>query len=211
MKTRSVIALVLILCAAFVLAECPTSDLSGDCEVTFEDYSIMASEWLAEGIDGIEVVYPLQSTVEGDQAIHLNLEGLNQGQITGSSTIPGRGTIAVNSYKHNIAIPIDPATGLPTGRRVHGSLTISKYIDKSSPLLIQALIQGELMKTFELGFYRILSSGEIEKYYVITLQNAMVLSYSTESPNAETFSFSYDRIIWDWLPDGISTQDDNRL
>lgn len=30
-------------------AACPSADLTGDCRVTYEDYAIMASQWLTEG------------------------------------------------------------------------------------------------------------------------------------------------------------------
>ena len=75
---------------------------------------------------------------------HLSLEGNTQGKIEGSCEIEGReGTILVYALEHLINIPRDTHTGLPTGKRIHGALKITKEIDKSSPKLFQALTSGE--------------------------------------------------------------------
>lgn len=211
MKSMFFIALMILAAAGCVLADCPKADLSGDCKVTLEDYALLANQWLDEGIPGTDSIYPLQSDIEGAYAIHLTLTGQIQGAMHGNSTAPGReDTIVVTDYNHSVKIPLDPLTGLATGQRQHGVLTIEKFTDQASPLMIQALTTGERLSLFKLDFYRLKSDGTIEKCYEITLQEARIVDYKTAGPNIETFSFSYDSIEWHWIPDNKSAQDDWR-
>ena len=83
---------------------------------------------------------------------YLTLEGGSQGEIKGSVTQAGReDTIMVIAFDHKVTSPRDAASGLPTGKRQHGPLTICKELDKSSPLLMQALTNNETIPTFRLG------------------------------------------------------------
>ncbi len=150
---------------------------------------------------------------------HLSLEGNKQGKIEGSCTIKGReGTILVRTVEHTVSIPKSPQTGLPAGKHVHGPLTITKEIDKSSPKLFQALCSGEQMKTVTLDWYRINPNGREDNYYTTKLENALIVGLRTWMPNAldgandqmghmEDVSFTYEKIIETWKPDGIEAQD----
>ncbi len=56
----SISLIVFLFSGSFVLAACPSADLTGDCRVDLEDFSIMASEWLTQGVpdpDGMVWVY----------------------------------------------------------------------------------------------------------------------------------------------------------
>ena len=153
---------------------------------------------------------------------YLELEGVNQGVIQGSCEIERReGTIVVYSLGHNVTVPTDPASGLPTGRRVHNPLKILKEIDKSSPRLYQALVTGERLAKFILRFYRINDEGREEHYFTIQLEDAVIVSMTPSFPTAflsqnesyrhmETVAFVYRKITWTWEPDGIESQDDWR-
>ncbi len=97
---------------------------------------------------------------------YLTVEGRNQGKIEGATKVQGHeGKILVQAVDHVIEIPKSPQTGLPTGKRVHGAMTVAKEIDKSSPKLFQALTSGEQLKSVLLEFYRISPKGTEEKYY----------------------------------------------
>ncbi|HUT55683.1 MAG TPA: Hcp family type VI secretion system effector [bacterium] len=150
---------------------------------------------------------------------HLSLTGKTQGKIEGSCDIAGReGTVLVYSMEHLINIPRDTHTGLPTGKRIHGSLKIVKEIDKASPKLFQALCSGEQFSEVLLDYYRISPAGAEEKYYTIKLQNAIIVDVRAWFPETlvksnepfkhmEDISFSYEKIIWTWVPDGIEAED----
>lgn len=150
---------------------------------------------------------------------HLSLTGKNQGKIEGSCGIKGReGTILVYALDHNIEIPRDTHSGLPTGKRIHLPMTITKEMDKSSPKLYQALTSGEQLSEVVLDFYRISPAGTEEKYYTTKLENAIIVSIEAFYPETfiesnqsykhmEKVSFTYEKIIWTWQPDGIEAED----
>lgn len=151
--------------------------------------------------------------------LFLTAEGTNQGKIDGSCTIKGHeGQILVQGVEQSTAIPRNPQTGLATGTRVHGPLKVTKEVDKSSPKLEQALCTGEHMKSVVLDFYRINQKGSEEKYYTLKLENAIVVGIRYWMPNAldqanaqyghmEDISFTFEKIIWTYVPDGIETED----
>lgn len=206
---RILTVLTFVLLAGLTSANCPKADITGDCKVTFADYEALAKGWLDEGC--CPDLYPEQEVIECEKAMHLSLNGVNQGAIHGSCTVPGReNTIVVTDYSHQVYIPRDVHTGLPTGQRIHGPLTITKYTDKATPKMMQALVTGERMSVFELRYYRQLSDGSVQHYYTITLENAIIVDYEGKGPNVEEFSFMYSKITWSWEPDGIEAEDDWR-
>ena len=150
---------------------------------------------------------------------YLYVEGTNQGKIEGSCRVAGHeGMIIVQGLDHTVSIPKNPQTGLPSGKRVHEAMTMTKEIDKSSPKLLQALCSGEQMKEVRLEFYRISPAGKEEKYYTIKLENAIVTNARAWIPNCldplngqfghmEDVSFTYEKIVWTWVPDGIESED----
>lgn len=150
---------------------------------------------------------------------HLSLTGKNQGKIEGSCDIKGReGTILVYALDHNIEIPRDTHSGLPTGKRIHLPMTVTKEVDKSSPKLYQALTSGEQLSDVLLDFYRISPTGTEEKYFTTKLQNAIIVAMSPYYPETfvssnepykhmEKVSFTYEKVIWTWHPDGIEAED----
>ncbi len=75
---------------------------------------------------------------------YLTLKGETQGDIKGSVTQAGReDTIAIIAFDQEIKSPRDAASGLPTGKRQHGPLTITKEVDKSTPLIYSAMVNNE--------------------------------------------------------------------
>ena len=56
----------------------------------------------------------------------------------GSST-----SIDFSAFTEGVVSPRDPASGLPTGKRSHKPLTITKQIDAASPLLYNACVTNE--------------------------------------------------------------------
>ncbi|MEA3428881.1 MAG: Hcp family type VI secretion system effector [Thermodesulfobacteriota bacterium] len=150
---------------------------------------------------------------------HLSVTGKNQGKIEGSCEIKGReGTILVYALDHVVTIPSDPGTGQPTGKRIHKPMTVTKEIDKSSPKLYQGLTSGEQLSEVVLDFYRISPTGTEEKYFTTKLETAIIVSMEAFYPETflseneaykhmEKVSFTYEKIIWTWQPDGIEAED----
>ena len=150
--------------------------------------------------------------------IHLTVVGEMQGEIEGSCDFDGReGTILVQGLDHVVEIPTDDR-GVASGRRVHRPVTVTKEIDKSSPMLLQALCTNERLSELRLDWYRIDETGGQELYYSINMSGAYVTRVRPWMPNTldgansgfrhmEDVSFVYEKIRWTWEPDGIEYED----
>jgi type VI secretion system secreted protein Hcp len=89
-----------------------------------------------------------------------------QGEIKGSVTQAGReDSIMVIGYSHEVDSPRDAASGLPTGKRQHKPIVVTKEIDKSTPLLMSALINNENLTDVELRFWQPSRSGKELQIY----------------------------------------------
>jgi type VI secretion system secreted protein Hcp len=108
---------------------------------------------------------------------------------------------------------------MSSGRRVHRPLVITKEIDKSSPMLYQALCTGERLLEVKLDWFRIDETGTEELYYSVQLKNALISKVKPWMPNAmdasmsgfrhmEDVSIIYEKIIWTWELDGIEYEDE---
>jgi len=150
----------------------------------------------------------------------MTLEGEKQGKIEGSVTQKGReGSIQVQAFDHEVYIPSDRQSGGATGNRVHKPLTITKVFDKSSPKLYQALTSGEKIKNAEIKWFRIDPSGKEQHYFTTKIEDAQIVSVKPSMPSVlaaqsenmthmEDVSFTYRKVNWKWVPDGIEAEDD---
>lgn len=138
---------------------------------------------------------------------YLLVEGERQGRIRGSSPNAERQDgIDVYGFSHEVVSPRDAATGLPTGKRQHRPISITKRIDKSSPLLMQALVTNESL-TVVLRTFVTADDGSDQAAFEIELTNASISSIRTEQLNnkypdnldhevREHVSFTYQRMMW---------------
>ena len=156
---------------------------------------------------------------------YLNLKGQKQGDIKGSVTQKGReGKIMVIAVSHEIISPRDSASGLPTGKRQHKPLVITKELDKSSPLLLNALCNNENIPEWQLQFWKpqisaVAGVGSEVQNYTIKLTNANIAGIqfkmlNNKNPDLtryveyEEVSFTYQKIEWTWVDGGITAEDD---
>lgn len=147
--------------------------------------------------------------VRGAKAIHMRLRGETQGWIQGSCTAAGReDTIGVIGFSHEVVSPRDAASGLPTGKRQHKPVTITKRIDKSTPLLFNVLVNNENITDLTLRFYQKSQSGAAMNYYEIRLTNASVAGIKQIDTEREEISFCYQKIEWIFVDGGITAEDD---
>src|SRR5262245_26590890 len=85
---------------------------------------------------------------------YLRVKGQKQGEMKGSVTQNGRqNSSMIIATSHEIMSRRDPASGLPTGKRMHKPFIVTKELDKSSPLLYSALVNNENIATWELKFW----------------------------------------------------------
>jgi type VI secretion system secreted protein Hcp len=150
---------------------------------------------------------------------YLTLKGAKQGDIKGSVTQRGReNTIAVSAVSHEIVSPRDAASGLPTGKRQHKPLTITKDLDRSSPQLYAALATNERITEFQLQFFRTERTGTEKLAFTIKLTNASIAGAQFTMPNNEDpelakrpeyeqVSFVYEKIEWTWVDGAVTASD----
>jgi type VI secretion system secreted protein Hcp len=136
------------------------------------------------------------------EVIYLKLKDKENKDIEGSCIEKGHEKfIEVMSFSHGVSSPYDPYSATSVaGTRHHQSFSLYKALDKSSPLLMQALITGAPMSEFTLELWRN-NQGIMEQYYTIKLEKAIVISISTQS-HTESIAFVFDKITWTWLPGG---------
>lgn len=147
--------------------------------------------------------------------VHLTLTA-NGELVEGDSsetTLERENTIECLSFTQEMFQPRDAASGLPTGKRQHGPVTVTKRIDKSSPILARAMTQNEAI-TGVFRFYRPNNEGAIEHYYTVEIAGAIsalrtitpdVLSPETATrPDMEEMSLVPHTITWTYEFTGAS-------
>ena len=156
---------------------------------------------------------------------YLSLKGVKQGQIKGSVTQKGReDKIMVIAVSHEVISPRDPASGLPTGKRMHKPFVITKELDKATPLLYNVLVNNENITEWELQFWapQIKAGGSMGtevQHYTVKLVNANISSIqfrmlNNKNPELmkyaefEEIAFTYQKITWTWKDGGIEASDD---
>ena len=151
---------------------------------------------------------------------YMRLTGETQGEIKGSVTQSGReDSIMVIGFNHEVVSPRDAASGLPTGKRQHKPVTITKEVDKATPLLMNVLVNNENIKDWELRFWQPSVTGKEVQFYTVELVNGSVAGIRGEMLNnkypenmqhkeREHISFCYQKIEWTWVDGGITAEDD---
>ena len=88
---------------------------------------------------------------------YIKIVGQTQGNITaGAFTADSVGNvfqqghedqILVQEIKHEVTTPTDPQSGQPSGQRVHKPFIFTSSLNKATPLMYQALANGEMLPT----------------------------------------------------------------
>ena len=114
------------------------------------------------------------------QQVFCKIVGQKQGVIAGDVTIKGlEDRIGVVAVSEGVSSPRDPASGLPTGKRVHKPFVIVKQLDKASPSLFMAAVTNENLSSVDCSIYR--RSGGRQPYFEIKLQDATITSFDIKA------------------------------
>lgn len=164
------------------------------------------------------------------QPMYLSVTGATQGNISqkafsadsvGNVYQEGHeDEIFCQSMSSHITIPRDPQSGAPTGQRVHQPATLVKYLDKASPLLLNAITSGEILQ-ITANYYRTSTAGKQEQYYTVQFTDVLLVDYRQHTPVAldpangpyrdmEEIAFTYRKIEATHKIAGTSGSDDWR-
>ena len=155
----------------------------------------LPSDWLP---------FAKEQQATGNSSIHLQLTA-NGADVHGSCNVQGKeDSIVVVGLGHTVEREALSQTSY--GTPIHRPIILTKYIDKSSPLIAKALFNNETIEAY-LRFYRTPAAGGEEHYYTIHLQMAKIVKIQSAFPNLEQVSIAYGGITWTWEPDGIEFTD----
>lgn len=132
---------------------------------------------------------------------YLTIKGSRQGLISAGAMTDGsignlwqRGhedQILVQSLDHRVMVP----RGMSSGKRMHSPYVITKTIDKSSPLIFNALCTGEPLDICRLDYYRTSSHGTQENHYTIELEDAVIVGVEEVMPHCQDLSTAHFTVL----------------
>ncbi len=155
-------------------------------------------------------------------SIYLELEADGQA-VEGNSSVQSMAGVDVSkaiecmTYKEGIQVGYDSRTGSAQGDRTYDPITVSKWVDKATPLLAQAASESKAC-TASFRFFRpTANGGGWEHYFTVSLEDARVQRIArsvTEgddaAPMREEVSFVFSRITWKHEIETTEHQDDWR-
>src|SRR5262249_2563968 len=103
----------------------------------------------------------------------------------------------IHAFQYGISAPRDPQTGLPTGRRQHKPLTITKDFDQTSPQILQAITNNENLNDVVVDV--VLTTTPRNTVAEYHLQDAAIIDDNQAAPGSagrtqEDVSFSFRKI-----------------
>lgn len=121
----------------------------------------------------------------------------------------GEGLIEIVSFDHAVELPRRGSASVAAGRALHKDIEVAKLIDRATPKLYQALIQGEILTEVLFEWYQHTGKGEPELAYSVQLKNALLTRVQPWMPDflnpdqdryrfMEKIAFSYETILWSW-------------
>lgn len=124
------------------------------------------------------------------ETVHLTLNLAKQGAVKGESsqeTLGRKDTIECIYFQHRVKTAREANTNVMLGRRQHEPILVRKHIDKSTPLLMQALTTNEQIKDATFKFYRPNPTGDgtTEQFFTITIKNGNVAAIHHCSPDTK--------------------------
>lgn len=169
------------------------------------------------------LLFPLNSWAAFNVYISLTING---NDIDGDSTTQSIGGIDISnmieatSAGYSVSVPVNSDGSL--GRHSYRPFTITKRVDRSSPLLFKALTVGESVDRLEAKYFRVNSNtGAPEHFLTILLEDGFVTSIIPTSPSTtdsqsatqpvtELVSFMFNRITMIYEDGGIQHTDQLR-
>jgi len=130
--------------------------------------------------------------------------------IKGDSVVSGyTDQIEVNSFQMGVGVTIATGAGGQQASKPNVSeITVSKYLEKSSPTLVLDLNQGTKLTDATFSFVTTGGGGSPLLYYTVFLEDVFVTGYSVSSGGdrpSESLSLHFGKIHWTYYPVAGST------
>ncbi|MBN2194449.1 MAG: type VI secretion system tube protein Hcp [Polyangiaceae bacterium] len=130
----------------------------------------------------------------------MKIEGVTQGPFKGESKRNEKAEYLTGlAFKHEIKSPRDPATGMPSGKRQHGPITIVKEWGASSPQIMYAVCRNEILKSVVFEFFNTSDEGNEQMYMKITLENATISRVNGTTGGANSENSAKSTVQWDTM------------
>ncbi|MDY7562943.1 Hcp family type VI secretion system effector [Pseudomonas sp. 10B1] len=130
---------------------------------------------------------PPYLTIIGEKQ-KLITEGCSSLESIGNNYQLGReDQILVESFDQHFGQP----QGAQPGHRVHGPFTITKMLDKSTPLLFEAWRTGETLSQCKFDWYRISPNGFHEHFFTMVYKDALITDIHIAMPHWRDPAFAH--------------------
>ncbi|MFP2904926.1 type VI secretion system tube protein TssD [Pyxidicoccus sp. 3LFB2] len=155
------------------------------------------------------------------ETVHLFLKA-NGTDIKGEPTQVSLGradSIECIYYEQSVKTAREAGSGLATGRRQYEGITIRKRIDKSTPLLMKALCENQVIEgTFKFFRPNPTGDGTTEQFYTVGIKRGRIAGIrqhvpdsfeptSTNKPGLEEVHFVFHSIDWTITNGGVTHLD----
>lgn len=128
---------------------------------------------------------------------YMTIDGSKQGKLKGEAMSE---RIALSGVSH------DAATGMATGKRMHGEITVTKVLDAASPKLMQAMNTHEPLNDVTIVFQST-GAGAGKAVQTVNLKDAFISSVQV-SGRTEAIRIEYGTIMVTWTNGGKTASDD---
>ena len=132
----------------------------------------------------------------------MGVTGKVQGNFKGESLAPARkDRMPIAAFNFEVLAPIGANTGMPSGKRVHKPIVVTKEWGAASPQFVQALINNEVLTQVVIEFYDTAANGEEVLSSSIKLTNASISDVNQtygesagKMANLQNISLTYQRM-----------------
>lgn len=154
------------------------------------------------------------------ETVHLFLQA-NGVDIPGDSSQSSLGreaSIECIWVEHRIETSLDPSAGGASKRR-HSPIRIRKRVDRSSALLVKALVEGQVVQgVFKCFRHDPSGDGTTQHFFTIAIEDGRISDYrffvpdtmasgTQDLPALEEVSFVFGSITWTYEPTGVAHTD----
>jgi len=142
---------------------------------------------------------------------YMEIKGKTQGSFKGESTKNGKSNgaakgVVCHGFQYALQTPLDAASGLPTGKRQHNAVVITKEVDSTSPNLFHALATNEGFESAKLSFVKPDSSGKEVVFKTVELTNGTISKIDYAPPvrgkRSQSITLAYEELAVDGAKNG---------